>query len=68
MRILKDLSPLIWRDFDEKAKARVEVAATLKKVVNSMGDKGKHKGLRRATLNETASPFLTHRWLLQSII
>ena len=45
----KESQPLLFgEDFGEKAKARIEVAAALKKVVNPLGDKGKHKGFQKS--------------------
>ena len=50
----KGSQPLLFvEDFGEKAKTRIEAAAALRKVVNSLGPKGKHVVFRKATLSET---------------
>ena len=45
----KGSQPLLFgEDFGEKVKARIEAVAALKKVVNPLGDKGKHKGFQKS--------------------
>ena len=45
----KGSQPLLFgEEFREKAKARIEAVAALKKVVNSLGDKGKHEGFQKS--------------------